>query len=169
MISMIIKRIVHPKQYNLKIKENIKKIDTIILRLRYIKPKIEKLVQQLIKESKASKKCPDCHSKNITKIIYGLPIFDKEPERDNNIYGGCCIGPLSPVYHCRECNKEWNVDYTAIQEYNSLIEKYLSHYNNINKLNLINLQQFLKDLISLQNKITRESFNFEPLREIING
>lgn len=170
MVSAIIKRIFHPKQYKLNVEENIKKIDAIILKFKQIKPKLERLEQQLAEESKYSKECPRCHSKNITKIIYGLPIFDKEPEKDNNIYGGCCINSFSPAYHCRKCDKEWGFYFhDCTPEYVKRIEKYLEYYKNINKLNLTELKELLKNLVSLKDELIKDSVDIEPLREIING
>ena len=58
------------------IEETIKKIDTIVLFFRQVKPELKKLVKQLRKKSKTPKKCPKCHSKDITEIVYEFIDFD---------------------------------------------------------------------------------------------
>ena len=152
------------------IEETINKIDTMVLFFRQIKPKLEKLEQQLKEEAKYSKECPKCHSKNTTKIIYGLPAFDKTPKEDNHVYGGCCIGTFSPAYHCRKCDKEWGFYFhDCTPEYVNRIEKYLEYYKNINKPNLSELKELLKNLVSLKDELIKDSVDNEPLRKIMGN
>jgi len=55
------------------------------------------------------KKCPKCGSEKIAPILYGMPAFDEEMERelnDQKLYlGGCCITGSDPEYHCFGCGK----------------------------------------------------------------
>ncbi|MBQ1610150.1 MAG: hypothetical protein II090_04400, partial [Elusimicrobia bacterium] len=74
------------------IEENIKKIDTMVLFFRQVKPELKKLVKQLRKESKIPKKCPKCHSKKIAKIVYGFIDPSAYEEDDEKfIYCPGCI------------------------------------------------------------------------------
>lgn len=58
-------------------------------------------------------RCPNCNSKNVAEILYGLPIYSKELEKKLEkgkiILGGCCITNNSPLFHCNDCSKEWGV------------------------------------------------------------
>jgi len=55
--------------------------------------------------------CHYCNSKNVAKILYGLPAFSKKLEKELKtgkvILGGCCISDESPLFHCNDCAKEW--------------------------------------------------------------
>jgi hypothetical protein len=56
-------------------------------------------------------KCPYCNSKDVAKILYGLPSFSKKLEKELEsgklVLGGCCISEDSPLFHCNKCTKEW--------------------------------------------------------------
>jgi DNA-directed RNA polymerase subunit RPC12/RpoP len=58
-----------------------------------------------------NKICPYCNSKNVGKILYGMPMFTKKLEKEMASgkikLGGCCIIDDSPLYHCNDCGKEW--------------------------------------------------------------
>ena len=49
--------------------------------------------------------CPKCESKNLKRIVYGLPGPDFSYE--GVILGGCCIDEDSPDWHCEDCRWEW--------------------------------------------------------------
>ncbi len=56
------------------------------------------------------KKCPKCGSRRVAPILYGMPVFDDEMQKqlDNEqLYlGGCCVTEHDPQYHCFECGKD---------------------------------------------------------------
>jgi len=62
-------------------------------------------------ESKELKKCPHCYSTNIAKILYGLPAFseelDKELKTGKIALGGCMVSDDSPRYKCNDCQKKF--------------------------------------------------------------
>ena len=154
------------------IEETINKIDTMVLFFRQIKPKLKKLVQQLIKESKTPKKCPKCHSKKIAKIVYGFidPSAYEEDDEKFIYCPGCIVEPFLPIYHCRKCGKEWGIDYTDVQDYIiHIIEKHLKTYENLKKLTFDEMQELLKGLVSLKDELTKQSVDNEPLRKIMDN
>ena len=55
--------------------------------------------------------CPKCKSENIAEILYGLPAFDDELEKDLEsgkiVLGGCYIGSQNPHFHCNDCGGEF--------------------------------------------------------------
>ena len=55
--------------------------------------------------------CPRCNSKNQVKILYGLPRFDEEMEKDIDegkiVLGGCSIDWDSPIWRCKDCFHKW--------------------------------------------------------------
>lgn len=55
--------------------------------------------------------CPKCKSTHIAKIVYGLPVFSEELQKDiddgNITLGGCVIGVNDPRYHCNDCNTDF--------------------------------------------------------------
>ena len=64
------------------------------------------------------RKCPNCNSKNVVNIVYGLiePRFDEESaiyrlfsffQRDDWVSGGCVIEEDSPERLCTNCGHEW--------------------------------------------------------------
>ena len=145
------------------IEETINKIDTMVLFFRQVKPELKKLVKQLGKKSRTPKKCPKCHSKDITEIVYELvDAFE--------VYGGgCIVYPFSIIYYCRECGKEWRIRYSDVELYIHIIEKHLKTYENLKNLTFVEMQELLKNLVSLKDKLTQYSVEIEPLREIINN
>ncbi len=58
---------------------------------------------------KNSKVCPECESKNVVPIIYGMPTCEvqKKEEEGKIQLGGCCIMPDSPRYACNDCHCIW--------------------------------------------------------------
>ncbi|MBU9722783.1 MULTISPECIES: hypothetical protein [Bacillaceae] len=55
------------------------------------------------------KQCPNCNSRNVVNIIYGLPTHEamKDAEAGKFMLGGCCVEMDSPDYHCNSCGNEW--------------------------------------------------------------
>ncbi len=57
------------------------------------------------------KKCPNCGSAKVASILYGLPMFNEELERDLEsgevILGGCCVTDDDPLWQCMECDHRW--------------------------------------------------------------
>lgn len=53
--------------------------------------------------------CPKCQSKNILKIIYGLPSGEliKESRQGKFALGGCCVHKNNPRWQCNQCNNRW--------------------------------------------------------------
>ena len=155
------------------IEETIKKIDTIVLFFRQVKPELKKLVKQLRKKSKTPKKCPKCHSKDITEIVYEFIDFDfaSHPleEIEKFFYGGEFKCLLSPIYHCRKCGKEWGIDYSGIEFYIHIIEKHLKTYENLKNLTFVEMQELLKKLVSLKDDLIKHSVKIKSLWEIINN
>ncbi len=51
--------------------------------------------------------CPKCGSKRIARILWGMPAFTEELERDLEegriVLGGCCISEDSRDWECRDC------------------------------------------------------------------
>ncbi len=58
-------------------------------------------------------KCPFCGSESIAEILYGMPAFseelDRELEQKKIILGGCIISEDSPEFHCNKCHREWGM------------------------------------------------------------
>ena len=54
-------------------------------------------------------KCPECESKEVIPIMYGLPSPEAELEREKGkiILGGCLIFEENPNWHCKNCGHEW--------------------------------------------------------------
>lgn len=61
--------------------------------------------------SRKPRKCPACGSKRIARILYGLPAFSDELQRDLEegkiTLGGCCIRDDDPVWQCADCDMEF--------------------------------------------------------------
>jgi len=57
----------------------------------------------------SKKKCPACGSKDIAKILYGMPTYEAfETAQRGEIYlGGCCISDNDPKWHCKACGKDF--------------------------------------------------------------
>lgn len=57
------------------------------------------------------KKCPKCGSKNVGRIMYGMPLFSDELMQKINsgkiILGGCCISNMAPKHHCNDCGERF--------------------------------------------------------------
>lgn len=55
------------------------------------------------------KRCPFCGSKNLAKILYGLPVesskLDRQIARGKIILGGCNLTENSPLWTCNKCNE----------------------------------------------------------------
>jgi hypothetical protein len=55
--------------------------------------------------------CPVCHSTRAACILYGLPDFtpelEKELEEGRIVLGGCCIVGDDPKWRCIGCGHEW--------------------------------------------------------------
>lgn len=50
------------------------------------------------------RKCPKCGSKDIARIVYGVPSFSKIIKSKEKVHiGGCCIPEPFPTRHCEEC------------------------------------------------------------------
>ncbi len=53
------------------------------------------------------KKCPHCGSKKVAKILYGLPAFSKELEKElkegKTVLGGCVVTDCDPTWQCTDC------------------------------------------------------------------
>ena len=65
--------------------------------------------------------CPECGSKKVASIRYGLPmLFDEELKRRLNagqiILGGCCITDDDPLWQCVECQHRWGKREVGIWE-----------------------------------------------------
>ena len=54
--------------------------------------------------------CPECGGELIP-IVWGFPHDEllRKAERDEIFLGGCCIPPNPPNYHCKKCNKEFDL------------------------------------------------------------
>ena len=55
--------------------------------------------------------CPACQSPRVARILYGLPHFTPELEKELDegrvVLGGCCIFGDDPEWHCVECRHRW--------------------------------------------------------------
>lgn len=58
--------------------------------------------------------CPKCKSKKISKILWGMPNFNKALEKDIEnkkiVLGGCVITGDEPEFHCNDCLYEFNLE-----------------------------------------------------------
>ena len=55
--------------------------------------------------------CPNCESKNVVPIAYGLP-GDKMREdvfKGKIHLGGCIMEENNPDFHCNDCEHKWAV------------------------------------------------------------
>jgi hypothetical protein len=54
------------------------------------------------------RKCPACGLSRIANILYGMPMFTPEFERDVDegkiAIGGCCISGDDPAWECADCH-----------------------------------------------------------------
>jgi len=53
--------------------------------------------------------CPQCGSKAVLTILYGLPAGEavEEAKRGEIALGGCCISDDMPRWHCSHCAHRW--------------------------------------------------------------
>lgn len=66
--------------------------------------------EQSGKNNTRKKQCPECGSKNLMPIVYGLiddPDAINQIENGEFAAGGCCVEEDSPKWRCRECKKEF--------------------------------------------------------------
>ena len=61
---------------------------------------------------KFNNKCPECSSKNVIPIEYGMPGLEMREEADRGeiVLGGCCIMEDANNRHCKDCSHEWDKD-----------------------------------------------------------
>jgi hypothetical protein len=59
--------------------------------------------------TKNKRVCPQCQSKKVIPIIYGMPTEEtfNEAESGKVILGGCCISEGSPEWHCTDCEYQF--------------------------------------------------------------
>jgi hypothetical protein len=55
--------------------------------------------------------CPACHEPRVATILYGLPDFSPELERELDagrvVLGGCCVFGDDPEWQCLGCGHRW--------------------------------------------------------------
>ena len=55
--------------------------------------------------------CPACHSPRVARVLYGLPHFTAELERELDeqrvVLGGCVVFDGSLQWHCVACGHRW--------------------------------------------------------------
>ena len=58
---------------------------------------------------RATYMCPQCDSRNIVPIIYGMPGIElQELEMMGKVHlGGCGIREEGPDRHCNDCEHQW--------------------------------------------------------------
>ncbi len=58
----------------------------------------------MIASKKKPNKCPECGSKKVATILWGLPLMNQKVERDLKegkiVLGGCIISDNDPVWQC---------------------------------------------------------------------
>ncbi len=68
------------------------------------------MTTERIERARKPVKCPRCGFTPVATILYGMPRFDDELEKQMEakkiVLGGCCIGADDPVWHCTECELE---------------------------------------------------------------
>jgi hypothetical protein len=55
-------------------------------------------------------KCPICGKvDSVVRILYGMPTVKayEDAQAGKLHIGGCCIGPDSPKWYCKRCDKEF--------------------------------------------------------------
>jgi len=59
--------------------------------------------------SKKRPHCPQCQSKKVIPILYGMPTMEavEASEAGKLFIGGCCIDADSPDWHCQGCEHEF--------------------------------------------------------------
>lgn len=79
----------------------------------YPKDKTKEVIKIIKEKKKKNPNCPNC-GKKLAKIEYGLA--GEEPKNDDVVLGGCVVFDNSPVYHCKNCNKDF------LEDLNEMIE-----------------------------------------------
>ena len=55
--------------------------------------------------------CPECKSRNVTFLLWGLPNcsdeLEKEIDQRKVELRGCCVYPHSKQFRCNDCLFEW--------------------------------------------------------------
>lgn len=71
-------------------------------------------------------KCPNCGSDNIAEILWGLPSFTDELQKELSegkvVLGGCCVDFGDPKYECNDCKHRFGRSMFA-EELVEIIEK----------------------------------------------
>jgi len=64
---------------------------------------------QRIEYQRRPRICPNCGSKRIATILYGLPVFSDALQKDLKVgkiaLGGCCISGDDPAWQCADCEQ----------------------------------------------------------------
>ena len=64
--------------------------------------------------------CPVCKSKRVAIILWGLPAFSEQLERDLElgkvVLGGCCVKIDGPRWQCADCGTQFYEKSMLIQE-----------------------------------------------------
>jgi hypothetical protein len=57
-------------------------------------------------------RCPQCHSEDLLRIVYGMPSEEmvEESVAGRVALGGCLVWPDAPDYTCQKCGYEWRAD-----------------------------------------------------------
>jgi len=55
--------------------------------------------------------CPHCKSNKVAKIVYGLPMFSEDLEKELTegkvVLGGCVVPDNPRLYACKDCGKKF--------------------------------------------------------------
>ncbi len=62
--------------------------------------------------------CPECKSKSIAPIVYGLPgpKLMEESRRGDVVLGGCVVTDDDPIQACRDCGYRWGDNATDLEQ-----------------------------------------------------
>jgi hypothetical protein len=64
-------------------------------------------MEKKITAKRKPRKCPKCGCAKVASILYGLPAFSPELERElkegKTVLGGCCVTECDPAWQCIEC------------------------------------------------------------------
>jgi len=64
----------------------------------------------MITAKKKPSKCPQCGSPKVARILYGLPDFSPQLQKDLKsgkiVLGGCCVTDSDPTWQCVECETQ---------------------------------------------------------------
>jgi hypothetical protein len=65
-------------------------------------------------------KCPGCGSEKVALILWGLPAYSDELQREMDagkiVLGGCCVSADDPSWTCIDCGARIHKDYTGSEE-----------------------------------------------------